>query len=421
MATVPLAPTVPSQPPTDRVPAKRRRQIVADEFLGRAWGKGWLPRPDLDPERLIAAACGPGRQGDLEEGGWRQRLDVLTQALEAEAFLNRLGRTIAYGQLVMALRNRLLGQDLWRRHPEIADYPIRSPILVIGQMRSGTTRMQRLLACDPRFAFTRFFESWAPFPGRASWDDRPLRAWVGLRCAHLINPEFRYIHPTGLREADEEIGLQNMSIFGAAFEAQWRVPSFAAHIEAVDARPIYAEFKRQLQTIGWLRRGERPRPWVLKLPQFAQDAEALLATFPDARIVVVERDRADVVASSASLVRNQMLVQSDHVDGDWIGREWVRKTQLRQARLTAALSGSAAPRATVRFEAFAADWAGEMVRAYAALGLPLTSEVRHRMEAFLTAPEHRALAKHRYSPGDFGLSGPQSAGLPEGSSSARDA
>ncbi len=405
MATVPLATPVLAQPPAAPTAAKRRQQVIADELLGGAWRKGWLPRPELDPERLIAAACGPDRQGDLEEGCWRERLEVLTQSLEAEASLNRLGRTIAYGQLVMALRNRLLGQDLWRRHPEIADYPIQSPVLVIGQMRSGTTRVQRLLARDPRFTFTRFFESWAPFPGRASWDDRALRAWAGLRCAHLLNPEFRYIHPTGLREADEEIGLQNMSIFGSAFEAQWRVPSFAALLEAADARPVYAEFKRQLQTIGWLRRSERPRPWVLKLPQFAQDAEALLATFPDARIVVVERDRPDVVASSASLVRNQMLVQSDHVDGEWIGREWVRKTQLRQARLTAALAGSAAPRATVRFEAFAADWEGEMTKAYAALGVPLTSRVRRRMETFLTAPEHRALAKHRYTPADFGLPG----------------
>ena len=409
MATIPLAPCPLSRPSAASPAAKRRRQTIVDEFLGTAWGKGWLPCPDLDPERLIAAACRPAPPGDLEAGCWRERLNVLTEALESEASLNRLGRTIAYGQLVMALRNRLLGQDLWRRNPEIADYPIESPLLVIGQMRSGTTRVQRLLACDPRFTFTRFFESWAPFPASRclTFDDRPLRAWAGLRCAHLLNPEFRYIHPTGVREADEEIGLQNMSIFGSAFEAQWRVPSFAAHIEAADGRPIYAEFKRQLQTIGWLRRSQRPRPWVLKLPQFAQDAEALLATFPDARIIVVERDQADVVASSASLVRNQMLVQSDQVDAEWIGREWVRKTQLRKARLIGALSASTMPRAVVRFDAFGADWLGEMTRVYDMLGVPLAPHVQRRMIAFLAAPKHRALANHRYGLAEFGLAGSQ--------------
>ena len=52
----------------------------------------------------------------------------------------------------------------------------------------------------------------------------------------------------------------------------------------------------------------------MKAPQFIEDPELLLGAFPDARLIWLERGSADVVASSASLVWNQMLVQSDAAD-----------------------------------------------------------------------------------------------------------
>jgi hypothetical protein len=54
--------------------------------------------------------------------------------------------------------------SLWRAQPEIRDRPIPEPIVILGQMRSGTTRLQRLLACDDRFAHTRLYESLIPAP-----------------------------------------------------------------------------------------------------------------------------------------------------------------------------------------------------------------------------------------------------------------
>jgi hypothetical protein len=373
-------------------------------MLEFAWRKALVPMPELDPDYLIQAAMRLTGQ-PAADGCWRERLEILTHALSTEASLNSLGQVIAHGQLVMALKHRLRWQALWRRHPDIAEFPIKAPILIVGHMRSGTTRMQRLLACDPRLMVTRFFESWTPFSDNAAsgLDLRPMRAWLGLRFAHLLNPEFRYIHPVDAMQADEEIGLQSISIAGAAFEAQWRVPSFAAHIEAADARPIYDEFKRLLQTVGWLRR-DRPRPWVLKLPQFTQDLDAVLATFPDARIIRLDRDPVDVVASSASLVHNQMSLQSDAIDPAGIGREWLRKTCLREARMQACLARASAPQVEVSFEALNAGWKEELARIYQTLGLSWDARVEQRMGDFLAASRHKKLARHRYHLAAFDLS-----------------
>lgn len=376
-------------------------------MLDGAWRREWLPRPDLDPEALIAAARSrTGLEVPGEDRGWRDRLDILTRDLHGEAELTPLGTVIAYGQLVAALANRARMHALWQRHPEILDQPVRAPVIVLGQMRSGTTRVQRLLACDPRLAHTRFFESWNPVPAGKrlrALDDRRLRGWLALRAARRLNPQFDVIHPTGTAEPDEEIGFHNVAIFGSAYEAQWRVPSFAAACETMDTRPVYGEFRRLLQTVAWLRGESGERPWILKLPQMTQDLAAVLATFPDARLVCLDRPAPALVASSASLVLNQMQIQSNALDPHWIGREWLRKVALRRRRTDDARARFDGCQVDLSFDEIGADWRAAMRKVYRILDIPLVPEVEQRMARYLDRKRHRRLADHHYSLDQFGL------------------
>ena len=405
MATIPRQAGSPYLPAAGSVEPEQRRR-AANILLEAAWSRAWLSRPTLDPDELVAAACKTSKIAKLQDGCWRDRLNILVSALTSEASLNNLGRVIAHGQITAALLNRARMQALWDRHPEIGDISVQAPILIAGQMRSGSTRIQRLLACDPRLTFTRFYESWNPLPrfrGLAH-TDRWLRAAAALSCAHFFNPAFRHIHPTGVHQAEEEMGLQNISLFGSAFEAQWRIPSFAAAVEDADPAAPYAEFKRLLQTIAWFRRRSAPQPWLLKLPQFAQDMDAVLATFPGARVIRLHRDPEPLVASSASLVHNQMSLQSDVSDPRWIGREWLRKTALRDHRLNAALARSAAARVDIHYDAVNADWRGQMARIYKLLGMSLPQTVEQRMSRFIDGKRHAKLRRHRYDLSRFGLS-----------------
>lgn len=383
-----------------------RRVARANAALDGAWSRGWAERPPLEPEALLARARAKTGLNDAgADTGWRRRLDVLVGDLHDHAALTPLGRTIAHGQLVAALANRMRAHALWRRHPEILQLPVPAPVIVLGQMRSGTTRMQRLLACDPRLAFTRFFEGWNPVPLRSGGmiDDRYLRGWLALRCSRLLLPAFDAIHPTATGQADEEIGFHNVSIFGTAFEAQWNVPAFAAHTEAEDTRPVYQEFRRLLQTVAWQRRQRSVRPWILKLPQMTQDLASVLSAFPDARLVVLDRDPAALVGSAASLVYSQMQLQSDDADPRRIGREWLRKVALRHHRTERDLATAAVPQVRVSFDAIGADWRGEMRRVYAMLDMPLLPEVEARMARYLSRPQHRRLAAHHYDLENFGV------------------
>lgn len=126
----------------------------------------------------------------------------------------------------------------------------------------------------------------------------------------------------------------------------------------------------------------------------------------EARLILIERDAAEVIPSSASLVWNQMRIQSDRVDKSWIGREWLAKTRLRQERCRAALPSSCL---RVRYAAMNRNWRGEMGRIYDHLGLELTPEVERRMGAYLgRARAHRG---HRYTLEEFGLAATDVASL----------
>ena len=230
-------------------------------MLERAWASGLSSRPRLDPDAIIAAAA--RREGDRpSDGCWRDRLSILCAALNGEAALNPLGRTIAHGQLVKLVAARVRAERLFARHPAIRRRPLGAPLVIVGQMRSGTTRMHRLLACDPHFACNRLFEQLDPVPPSRRPSASTGGAWsaslVGAGL-HLLEPRLAAIHPSRPDAAEEEFGLHAYSIWGPLFEGQWRVPSFAGHVEQADPAPVYREFADLLRLIGWARGDDAQR------------------------------------------------------------------------------------------------------------------------------------------------------------------
>lgn len=357
--------------PLDRSPLVDR----ANELLEAAWTKGIASRPSLDPEALWTKAL-RSAPAEGEDGGrnaddiadFRLRLEMLCASLQSEAALNPLGLTLAHGQLVRVIRQRLRLGALWRHKPELTSTPLARPILVIGHMRGGTTRVHRLLAADPAHAATRFCDSWNPLP---EWPDRrPLRTALALGAARLLDPWVDSIHPFGTTRADEEMGWLAAALHHCAYEAQWRIPAYTKFSEARDPTPVYREFARILATDA-AHHGNASRPRVMKVPQFAEDLPALLALFPDARLAVARRDTDDVLASTLTLIANQMTIQSDAADIGWIEVEWRRKIALREARMAAALAAHDGVVAELDYEALDANWELEIGQAYRSLALEL--------------------------------------------------
>ena len=367
-------------------------------FLDHGWDKGWMPPPAVDPEELIRRGS-KGFSDEDEFAGrseadiadFRLRLERLSQATQAEAQLNAVGRAFAYGLFTRAIQQRFALGALWKKQPELLQTKIAPPIIVVGQMRSGTTRIHRLLAADPAHSATRFCDSWHPVPEKP--DFRPIRGTFKLFMARRLDPWIDTIHPFGAARPDEELGWLASAFDHSAYEAQWRIPSYVAFSEARDAGPIYREFARLLRTDAG-QHGHGARPRILKVPQFAEDLPALLEQFPDARLVVSRRCSEETFRSSVSLVANQMVIQSDHVDLGWIEQEWRRKITLRQSRMEAALTDFAGQVALIDFDQLESDWEGAMHQLYGTLDMTISAEALSAMRTEMRQSERGAHNSH---------------------------
>jgi hypothetical protein len=377
----------------------------ANRGLPRLWARRWLPPPDLEEATLDAQAIRATGLADFGDPWFRGPLRVLLAALKEEAQLNPMGRMLAHGQLLKTLKERLWAQALFTAHPEIRQRPIVAPVVIVGPMRSGTTRLHRLLACDPGFAHLKLHEAMCPAPWPSSLKRRrdpriayTDRAWRALT---WINPGNAAVHPTGAMEPDEELGLLENSIWGAMIEAQRRVPSYARWCEATDATPAYAHMADLLRLAGWFRGDDPATTWLLKTPQHMQDLGALLNIFPDARLIFIHRDPAAVVGSACSLAWHQMVVQSDAVDPHWIGAEWLHKTGHRiETTLRVRATVPPARQLDLTFDEMNGDWRAAMRRVYAFLDRDMGA-VEPAMAAYLGREQRHAA--HRYELADYGL------------------
>lgn len=382
-------------PPTrDHLLARGPLAEKANDFLGKAWARGWLPPPALDPEALWQLAAKPygARAEAAEHGGrspedvadFRERLERLIAAIAAEADLNPLGRAMAWGQLSRVVKNRLAFGALWLDRPQLLETPLAPPIIVIGHMRSGTTRIHTLLAADPAHSHTRYCDAYHPVPARFGMNR--VKAAMELAMLGLLNPWMQSIHPMAPAAVEEELAWLSAALHHSIYESQWHIPAYSAWSEARDPLPIYREFRRILQTDAG-HRGLADRPRVLKVPAFAEDLATLLALFPQARLVLAEREHEAVLKSAISLAANQMAMQSDTCCLERIEARWRQKIALREARMAEALEGWQGPVARACFDALNADWEAAIARIYANLGLALTPEAVAAMRKVVAASD----------------------------------
>lgn len=380
--------------------------------VGAAWKLRALKRPVLEKDALLERVAERAGLDDFGDPWFEQPLQVLLDALKSEARLNTAGLFTADQQFTKVLQDRLWAQMWFRRHPEILARPIRRPVVIVGPMRSGTTRMHRLLASDRRFSHLRSFETISPVP-RPDFDPerlgeqedfRAILARRVMRVARLANPRTLSIHPTGPYEPEEELGLLVASMWGMKHEAQWTIPGYGRWCEAQDAAPAYRYLADLLRLIGWSQQESSLRPWILKTPQHMLDLPALLEVFPDARLIFTHRDPNAVVGSATSLAWNQTILYSDHVDPHGMGQEWLRKTRLQIERMRAARDSIPRDRMIdVQYDEMERDWRGTMQRVYDFLGFDMEPAVPG-MEAFLARSAALKRHPHRYSLEEFGLS-----------------
>mgnify|MGYP000330132375 FL=1 len=393
-------------------PPRRTRFIdVADRVIRGGRRLGVVGPAQLDKHFLMDQAAAVTGLDDFGDRWFERPFDALLESVKHEARLNAAGDFSAMKQFHHVLRDRLYAQMWFKRHPEILARPLKNPVVIVGPMRSGTTRLHRLLASDQRFAHLRSFETISPVP-RPEFEDvlagekedfRPKLAARIMKVARLANPRTLSIHPTGPYEPEEELGLLVASMWSMKHDAQWHVPSYAQWCEGENPVEAYRHMANLLRLIGWSQQESSLRPWILKTPQHMLDLPALLEVFPDARLIFTHRDPKQVVGSAASLAWNQTIIYSDHNDPAQTGRDWLGKTATMVARMRAARDAIPRERMIdVQYEDMETDWRGTMERVYRFLDLEMEPAVAG-MEDYLNRSARLKRHPHRYSLAEFGL------------------
>lgn len=367
---------------------------------------------ELGVDALLAQARAATGLSDFGDPEFMPHLSRLAEAWRDEAGLNDFGRQVAHARTLGSLKNRLWAQACFAAEPEaIAAQRIEAPIVIVGPHRSGTTRLQRLLACDARLAHLRTWEGMNPAPRSLPMDGSDIEARRAEAAAALSMRDARYplAHAMHAMHADwpeEEMLLLNHSFCSFSALGLYDIPRWYRHWFAeCDKTASYATMRRLLQLVGHAR-GDRPgRRWLLKNPQHMQDLPALMTVFPDARLVFIHRDPLKTVSSTLSMMAH---FSAAHTDRDC--RVSMRDTWLdfceRSARrcIQARADVPRAQQLDLHYADMNRDWRSAMRRVYDFVGLDFSPEAEAAMAGWMAASERDAHhVRHRHRLQDFGL------------------
>lgn len=347
---------------------------------------------DLTVEGILADARRKTQLDDFGSQDFLRRLQLLCDEWGSDTGLTNIGKLTLRNSLVQYARNRLLIQDVLKKHPEIHNEQITQPIIVCGLPRSGTTHMLNLLAADSRLRSLPLWESYEPVPSPL---DKPREDGVDPRYARCqkkwdmtqqMTPLLAAMHPLNPDHIHEELELMNPDFASYNFEWLTQSPRWRDDYYAHDQTPHYEYTKTVLKLLQWQDRqaGRLKQRWVLKCPQHMEQLPVLQAVFPDATVVVTHRDPVAVIQSAMTMLAYGQRLNRHHVDIKSLAEYWPDRIEhlLRRCVDTRHLLPEAKSLDAL-FHEFMADDMAMVEKIYAKAVLELTAQARAEMQKFI--------------------------------------
>lgn len=358
----------------------------------------------VDVDALETAAVEATGLTDFGNPSYREGLEVYVDSLNREARLNDVGSAALEANLVGNLRNRLRIVDWRASHPEVAAETVAAPLFVIGLPRTGTTLLSALLAEDPRRRALRRWEAGDPVPppeaATFATDPRLEAARQASVLLDALNPGFKAIHHEPADGPTECVTLLGQHFTSLLWETIANVPTYGEWLLAADQRDAYAYHHDALQLL----QSRAPGRWSLKSPHHGLALDALLAQYPDARIVVTHRDPVPVVGSLCSLNRSLSGTFTDADHTEYIARHWLDVAEQIVNRTADARARHVdASFLDVDYEELVAQPMTVIARIYAFDDTELTPDVDARLRAYLDDNAQGKFGRHTYSLDEFGL------------------
>jgi len=202
--------------------------------------------------------------------------------------------------------------------PRYREQRLKNPVFVLGNYRSGTTFLHRLLAKDRRM-FTSM-EGWEIFIAPSITQRKILSFWVSvdhLLGGHVLkwldhlwqgNVQSQVtFHKLGVREPEEDEGLLAhiwsgiipWNMFPIMENGSPNYAKFDTMVSEKEKQRVMNFYKRCLQRHVYAYGGKKI--YLSKSPSFSASVDSIYKTFPDARIIYLVRNPLEVVPSALNM------------------------------------------------------------------------------------------------------------------------
>lgn len=348
-----------------------------------------------------------------------------------------IGKLSLYRTSKQYLVNLLAMTEMEKRYPEILEEKIEAPLIIIGLNRSGTTFLQNLLDKDRGNRSILYMEQICPYGANAecvhtrdadgnpdahkifnqpidvdlSSDFRAAQAQEVLDTQNGLTEEWMLIHAQDALKPEEEFLIMEHSGRSYSISVAFGSGDYTEFLFKDDFKEMaraYTFHKRFLQHLQHQRKSERV---LLKMPFHLFTLAAMLETYPDAKVVMMHRDPVQVMGSWCSLVTHARARTLFRVDSAEIGRSELQTMSLmmnRAIEYRQSIRGSATEKQflDVQFEDLVQNPMAQVETIYKHFNLPLTSQSRTAMEAYVAeydASKRKSNRRHQYSLQDAGL------------------
>ena len=380
-----------------------RLQVV--NTVGKHLGAARLPVVSLREEALVQAAVKETGLTDFGDSYYRESLLRLLESADNDAALHLSGQVALREVIVGSLINRLLLTEACKQTPETFRKPLKSPIIVLGLPRSGTTFLHRLLAMDPAHRAVPWWELARPLPDADSDKQSDRRRQVfqkKLDRRQKLAPDFDRKHYTRVDTPEECIWLLANTFLSPLFWAFAPVYGYLDWYKNQDRLQAYYEYRLLLQV---LQEADPTRRLALKSSTHTGAVETLLQTVPGALLIQTHRNPVETSASLVSLFYSVHSRMTERLDVRRMTEAILSFHEHQIARNLAARDAHPGALFDVYYDRLVADPIGTVRDIYDHYDLAWSEEFAERLNDYLQLNPNGKHGAHRYAPETFGQTG----------------